>query len=62
LKFVPNSHTVVYFSGEITNIVRNWNIEKKVINATIDGASNVNFAIDILPYLDKLRCLAHALN
>jgi hypothetical protein len=47
LKFVPNSYTGVYLSGEITNIVRNWNIEKKVINATIDGASNVNLAFDI---------------
>jgi hypothetical protein len=57
LKLVPNSHT-----GEIINIVRNWNIEKKVIIATIDGASKANLAIDILPYLDKLRCLTHVLN
>jgi hypothetical protein len=52
LKFVPNSHTGVYLSGEITNIVRNWKSEKKGINATIDGASNVNLAINILSYLD----------
>ena len=46
LKYVPNSHTGVYLSNKIKNIISLWKIEKKVINATIDGGSNIKLAID----------------
>ena len=62
LKYIPNQHTGSYLSNEITSIIKEWKIEKKVINATIDGGSNVNLAVDLIPCIDKLRCLTHIMN
>ena len=49
-------------SNEIKKIIINWKIETKVINATIDGGSNINLAVEMTPFLDKLRCLTHIMN
>ena len=62
LKFLPNSHTGLCLSNAIKCIITSWKIEKKAINATIDGGSNVNSAIDMISYLDKIRCITHVLN
>ena len=62
LKFVPERHTAIYLSSVVTKIVSDWNIEDKIINATIDGASNINLAIQITSFLDKLKCITHILN
>ena len=62
LKFIPSQHTGIYLSSEIASIIKEWKIEKKVINATIDGGSNINLAVDLTSCLDKLRCLTHTLN
>ena len=56
LKFIPESHTGLYMSTEIVNLIESWKITDKCINATIDGASNINLAIQSIPFLDKLRC------
>jgi hypothetical protein len=62
LKFIPQSHTGLYLSTEIVNLIESWKIKDKCINATIDGASNINLAIQSIPFLDKLRCFTHVLN
>jgi hypothetical protein len=62
LKYVPERHTGVYLSSIVTNIVSQWDIEDKIINATIDGASNINLAIDITSFLDQLKCITHIMN
>ena len=62
MKFIPERHTAIYLSRVVTQIVSEWNIEDKIINATIDGASNINLAIQITSFLDKLKCITHILN
>jgi hypothetical protein len=62
LKFIPQSHTGLYLSTEIVNLIENWKIKDKSINATIDGASNINLAIQSIPFFDKLPCFTHVLN
>ena len=42
LKHVPERHTADYLSNQVTSIVNKWEIETKIINATIDGAYNIN--------------------
>ena len=61
-KYVPDRHTADYLSDEITNIIRLWNIERKVTTATIDGASNINLAIEKTTFIDKLNCITHIMN
>ena len=62
MRFIPERHTAPYLSSEVTKIVQEWKLEKKVINATIDGASNINLAMQITTFLDKLRCITHTMN
>ena len=40
------------------NVISEWGIEKKVVNARVDGARNVKLAIDMINYMEKLVCVA----
>jgi hypothetical protein len=62
LKFTPKRHTSVYLSNVITKVLQNWKLDTNIINATIDGASNINLAVELTSFLDKLRCITHAMN
>ena len=62
MKFTPERHTSVYLSNEITKILQDWKLDTKTINATIDGASNINLAVELTSFLDKLRCITHTMN
>ncbi len=61
-KYVPDRHSADYMSDEITNIIRAWDIERKVTTATIDEASNINLAIEKNYFIDKLNYIKHIMN
>jgi hypothetical protein len=62
LKHIPERHTAENLSNEIVLIVKTWNIEQKITTATIDGASNINLAVDKSSFLNKLNCITHIMN
>jgi hypothetical protein len=62
LQHIPERHTAENLSSEIVTIVKNWNIQLKITTATIDGASNINLAVDKTSFLDKLNCITHIMN
>ena len=61
-KYIPDRHISDYLSDEITNIIRVWNIERKVTTATKAGAFNINLAIEKTTFIDKLICITHIMN
>jgi hypothetical protein len=61
-KYIPDRHISDYLSDQITNIIRVWNIERKVTTATKAGAFNINLAIEKTTFIDKLICITHIMN
>ncbi len=62
LKYVPHSHSGINLASEKKSVINQWDLEKKVVNATVDGASNVKLAIDFINFMEKLVCVAHKIN
>jgi hypothetical protein len=62
LQHIPERHTAENLSSEIVTIVKSWNIQIKITTATIDGASNINLAVDKTSFLDKRNCITHIMN
>lgn len=62
LKHVTKKHTAENLLSELREVISDWNVGKKVIAVSADGAYNIKKAITESGDLEYINCLAHLLN
>ncbi|XP_022180699.1 zinc finger BED domain-containing protein 1-like [Myzus persicae] len=58
---LESNHTAQYLSGVLTDIIREWKINTKVVAIVTDSGANIKAAIKLLG-IDHIPCAAHQLN
>ncbi|CAI6373453.1 unnamed protein product [Macrosiphum euphorbiae] len=58
---LESNHTAQYLSGVLTDIIREWKINTKVVAIVTDSGANIKAAIKLLG-IDHIPCAAHKLN
>lgn len=54
-------HTAEYIRDKLTNLLKDWEINEKVVMVVTDNAANMKAAIRLLR-IDHFHCIAHTLN
>lgn len=55
---LESNHTAQYLSGVLTDIIREWKIETKIVAIITDSGANIKAAIKLLG-IDHIPCAAH---
>jgi len=58
---ISEKHTSLNISNKIDLVLKNWDLQNKIIFAVSDIANNIKRALSILP-LKHFGCFAHTLN
>ena len=59
LKYLPYSHTAEHIRDAIQTVMRNWNLQEKVIAITTDNDSNMVKAIS---YFNNITCILYTIH
>lgn len=58
---LESNHTAQYLSEVLTDVIKEWNIEDKIVAIVTDSGANIKAAIRLLG-LNHIPCVAHKLN
>ena len=62
-KYIPESHTSLYLKEQIDLVLKEYNIESKVVAGSSDTARNINKTIStLMTNILYVPCLCHKLN